>query len=429
MALPLPRVIPDVGPGGGLVTAMKGINALQASNLQNQINRVKAEYAPYTEYANAASKTAYANLLPYQIQAQLMSNPMMWMAIKDNPDAVNAIVKNFKESIPTSNNIFGQIQIPKPHPMNQGGLASRFFNYLNRDKAQAESNNALTQPVPMANQQNMPSEFGAVNQASPQEVQQIADRAVSGLDNKSILSPASSSSMGGVIAKQTAPYVSQPYEEGKTITIDGKNYSVPAGATVANTQKAYIGIKNALPILNRISEGAEEFLGPGSKAKQAAAKINGLVKQYGSIDLLPKSMLNKYGITDEYLGRYNDWKAQINSSIEPLISAFDLPKDTETTKMLQGIMNPGQGESGTAYRNRVLNDISRLTGERLPFYQQILKNAIPLESEYNQPIQKKTAQAKTIDLSKFSGPDEFRAWFKKQDKATQAAVLKQLGSK
>jgi len=36
MALPLPRVIPDVGPGGGLVTAMRGINALREDILKNK---------------------------------------------------------------------------------------------------------------------------------------------------------------------------------------------------------------------------------------------------------------------------------------------------------------------------------------------------------------------------------------------------------
>jgi hypothetical protein len=36
MGLPLPRVIPDVGPGGPLVTAMRGINALQGDMLKNK---------------------------------------------------------------------------------------------------------------------------------------------------------------------------------------------------------------------------------------------------------------------------------------------------------------------------------------------------------------------------------------------------------
>ncbi len=51
MALPLPRVIPDVGPGGGLVTAMGGMNALAhnmlkrkyyAPDIQSQINNRNA---------------------------------------------------------------------------------------------------------------------------------------------------------------------------------------------------------------------------------------------------------------------------------------------------------------------------------------------------------------------------------------------------
>ena len=36
MVLPLPKVVSDVGPGGGIVTAMRGMNALTADNLKNQ---------------------------------------------------------------------------------------------------------------------------------------------------------------------------------------------------------------------------------------------------------------------------------------------------------------------------------------------------------------------------------------------------------
>lgn len=66
MALPLPRVVADVGPGGGLVTAMQGMNALTASNLNNQIKRVEAQYAPQMTAAELAYKQAQT---PY-IQAQ-----------------------------------------------------------------------------------------------------------------------------------------------------------------------------------------------------------------------------------------------------------------------------------------------------------------------------------------------------------------------
>lgn len=74
MALPLPRVVPDVGPGGGLVTAMGGMNSLANDMLLRKINSVKAQYAPLTTQAEAASKLAYANLMGPQFLAKLMGN-------------------------------------------------------------------------------------------------------------------------------------------------------------------------------------------------------------------------------------------------------------------------------------------------------------------------------------------------------------------
>lgn len=75
MALPLPRVIPDTGPGGGLVTAMGGINSLANDMILRKINKIKEQYAPLTTQAEAASKLAYANLMGPQFMAKLMSNP------------------------------------------------------------------------------------------------------------------------------------------------------------------------------------------------------------------------------------------------------------------------------------------------------------------------------------------------------------------
>jgi len=75
MALPLPRVVADVGPGGPLVTSMMGTNALTKSNLENQIKKVEAQYAPITAQAQAASKLAYANLMGPQFLAKMLGNP------------------------------------------------------------------------------------------------------------------------------------------------------------------------------------------------------------------------------------------------------------------------------------------------------------------------------------------------------------------
>ena len=89
MALPLPKVVSDVGPGGGIVTGMRGMNALSQDMLDTQIKGVQAQYAPLTTQADAASKLAYANLMGPQFLAKLMGNPDV-LANMQNPQAAVA---------------------------------------------------------------------------------------------------------------------------------------------------------------------------------------------------------------------------------------------------------------------------------------------------------------------------------------------------
>jgi NACalpha-BTF3-like transcription factor len=74
MALPLPRVVADVGPGGSIVTSMRGQNALSQDMLDTKIKGIEAQYKPTTLQAEAASKLAYANLMGPQFLAKLMGH-------------------------------------------------------------------------------------------------------------------------------------------------------------------------------------------------------------------------------------------------------------------------------------------------------------------------------------------------------------------
>lgn len=74
MALPLPRVVADVGPGGPLVTALRGINALRGDILENKIRDAQAQYAPLTALADASSKLAYSSLTGPQFLAKILGN-------------------------------------------------------------------------------------------------------------------------------------------------------------------------------------------------------------------------------------------------------------------------------------------------------------------------------------------------------------------
>ena len=61
-------------PGGPLVYALGGINALANNMHLQKINHIKSQYAPLTERANAASKLAYANLTSMQPLFNLLKN-------------------------------------------------------------------------------------------------------------------------------------------------------------------------------------------------------------------------------------------------------------------------------------------------------------------------------------------------------------------
>jgi len=129
MALPLPRVVPDVGPGGGLVTAMGGINKLSNDNILRQINAIKKQYAPLTTQAEAASKLAYANLMGPQFLAKLLGNDSA-IANMGSDQAKAALQKAVNAGMGAGNpsNIFAQMQQQNQGPGEKlGNSLSNFF--------------------------------------------------------------------------------------------------------------------------------------------------------------------------------------------------------------------------------------------------------------------------------------------------------------
>lgn len=129
MALPLPRVVPDVGPGGGLVTAMGGINKLSNDNILRQINAIKKQYAPLTTQAEAASKLAYANLMGPQFLAKLLGNDSAIANMgSDQAKAALQQAVNAGMGGGNANNIFAQMQQAQQGPGQKlGNSLSNFF--------------------------------------------------------------------------------------------------------------------------------------------------------------------------------------------------------------------------------------------------------------------------------------------------------------
>ncbi len=129
MALPLPRVIPDVGPGGGLVTAMGGMNKLSNEMILRKINDIKKQYAPLTTQAEAASKLAYANLMGPQFMAKLLGNDSA-IANMGSHQAKQALQQAVNAGMGggNANNIFAQMQQQNQGPGQKlGNSLSNFF--------------------------------------------------------------------------------------------------------------------------------------------------------------------------------------------------------------------------------------------------------------------------------------------------------------
>lgn len=74
MGLPLPVSVPDVGPGGPLMTTFNALASLQNNQAQARYNQVKAQYAPLSLSSKALSELAYSQLVGPQFLAKIMGN-------------------------------------------------------------------------------------------------------------------------------------------------------------------------------------------------------------------------------------------------------------------------------------------------------------------------------------------------------------------
>ena len=152
MAIPLPRVVPDVGPGGGLVTAMGGMNSLANDMLLRKMNQIKAQYLPTTMQAEAASKLAYANLMGPQFLAKLLGNPGA-IANMGDPAARAALEKAVGAGMGagTGANFLSQLQgagQPTSPPANNflGNLKDKFMGFVGANRGQEPNPNAFGGP-------------------------------------------------------------------------------------------------------------------------------------------------------------------------------------------------------------------------------------------------------------------------------------------
>ena len=160
MALPLPRVVSDVGPGGPLVTAMGGMNSLANENILRQINQIKKQYLPTTLGAEAASKLAYANLMGPQFLAKLLASDSA-VANMGDPAAKAALEKSVGAGMGRNSgmNAFNQMQqgnqgnsmfsgIGEPSTNSfSGHLKNAFRALIGQNPQQGPNQNAFNMPA------------------------------------------------------------------------------------------------------------------------------------------------------------------------------------------------------------------------------------------------------------------------------------------
>lgn len=167
MALPLPKVVEDVGPGGPMVTSMRGLNALTNENTLRKINEIKQQYAAITAQADAASKLAYANLMGPQFLAKIMGNKSALGNMTDD-QAKSALNQIYRAGTGQGvSNIFSQQQ-PMGAGTSQGPLTSWITSKLkdafNHTKPAINNLNAPAPQMPMVPQQQAPAQPQSLGQ-------------------------------------------------------------------------------------------------------------------------------------------------------------------------------------------------------------------------------------------------------------------------
>jgi len=206
--IPLPKVVGDVGPGGPFVTQAKAMNELR--KLQ-----AEAQFAPFTEYANALSKTAYGQYAPANAIATFMNSPA---ANNLNKEQIAALTTQMQNALKQPNMVSS---IPSP----QGGgifgnsLVGEAFNALMN--LVTPKSNAINQQPNINNQQAQPA---TAQQNIAPTIQEPAN-----------ISPASSNVPGGIMpANQlfgTNSYGRQAANAGTPGSVGGINPMSGARAT------------------------------------------------------------------------------------------------------------------------------------------------------------------------------------------------------
>lgn len=354
-------------------------NALTKGQLDNQIQKVAARYAPYTQYADALSKIAYANYLPYQIQSQILSNPSLLMSLKDNPEALANLAKSFSSNLPSVNQIAGGGILPTPDQVMGGGGGGGFRNPFHMGGGAPAQNNVAANAFAgnsggkknetglNENQLNTIKEFMGNNANIPTNIPnepRPAQEVIGGQggnalnapatqpqqpNNQSGLLPVSQGPLGWVY-NMMAQNQSTPYKPGALIQNPktGEITSVPTETMVNKSQNAISAAKRIEPALQEISDLAAPFLTAKGKWNLYKDKYNNFLR----------------GGESDVPSDYAYFRAKLANLPEQLIGLFQINPNEYAMRKMSEFSEPHIGETPKSYKNRIIKQTIDLKKEQ-----------------------------------------------------------------
>jgi hypothetical protein len=420
--MPSASAIYQQQPGGPLVTAGLGANALTNSALQNQIASAQAQYAPYSQYADIYSKMMSPAL-------QLMSNPLLWMSMQNNPNGAQDLLNKFSSYLPNMGQR-GGLNIPAPGQQQNNNpfsnsLMGRTINYLegkisgdpNNNSSNTSSNALSNISTDTLSNQNAFSQIPSTSNGNNAPY----------VNSGAALVPSSSNALNGVVAKMTAPYTEEPHTPGLSFsTPQGQIISSPTMPARTQAQESIAAINRVSPLIDQLTQKAEPFFTIGDMGK---------VGLEGASNFLT-------GTNYPLPSQYRSFQTNTTLPAEGLIRSYGLnPTDTNVA-LMRGVIVPSLGESQSTYKQRILDTLENIRQEQLGQNKNILANGInvtPTQSEQNNSNSSASmngnnsisdgakALAKNLKLPSFNSAADYQAWFKKQDPMVQQAVRLSLG--
>jgi len=405
MALPLPSYS-EANPVNAFMSAMQGSNALKSNLYGTQIKKAQAQYAPYTTYADALSKIAYANMAPYQIQATLLSNPMLWLASQQHPEIMQNLVNNFSKSIPSANQINGGGILPPPNSQRSNGLLSLILSKMGI--GDSSNSNAMGQGNPSG---GMPMGGSPQNAMLPSP-DQMQGGSPSGFGapapaNSSLLLPSANGPMAGYGGKVTAPYTESPFVHGLLPKPGGGSIVAPTSDTVTANQRVIGAANRVTPQLQELADAAQPFQSLTGMGQEKLEELINFVH--------PSS---EYKLPTQHA----KFQSLLKSAPESLLKAYGLNVSDETIKRMQDVIEPQRGETGNQYKARILDQINSIYRDQVGESQKQISQGFDLSNQA--PASQQAAPAPVSEPTE----DDINFTAKKYN-MTPAQVKKYLGLK